>query len=404
MALNQIIKASTSVFRRLLFLETFINSQNKVTKVSDDSVISGVAGGVARVAGKAEKDVFLALSSLFPDLAYGSQLDQVAQNFGIAPRFVQQGSSVYVRITANPGTVYTQGTHVFTSNNGIQFALEESITISSFGFAYAKVSSTTTGEITNVDAFAISQVTPQPSGHINVINEVPASGGYDLETDDTFKIRIKNGANILAKGTLASLEQIFMLIDNRVLKIYHHGIDDQGKVVIAIVTQNGADLIQNDLDALLEASSSFFSLTDYKPWGRNFYGIKLINIEYQPIDISFRVELDGSRTIDEVRRDIQVQISQSMDYRFFNANTQKIEWDNLLQIVKSTLGVKYVPDQYFFPRIDTAIELNKLPRMRGFLMLDLQGQVLSNMSGTLNPIYYPAEADFAYQQTILNQI
>ncbi len=404
MGLNKIIKASTSVFRRLLFLETFFNQQNKVTKASDDSVISGVAGGVARVAGKAEKDIFLALSSLFPDLAYGSQLDQVASNFGIAPRFTQQGSSVYVRLTANPGTVYTQGVHTFVANNGIQFALEQNVTVGSFGFTYAKVASLSSGEITNVDAFSISQVAPQPNGHVNVVNEVPASGGFDTESDDTFKIRIKNGANILARGTLSALEQVFMLIDNRVLKIYHHGIDDQGKVVIAIATQNGVNLSQNDLDTILDGASPFFNLTDYKPWGKKFYGVALKNIEYQPLDVSFRVQLDGTRTIDEIRKDIQIQISKSMDYRFFDANTQKIEWDNLLQIVKSTLGIKYVPDQFFYPRIDIPVALDKLPRLRGFLMLDMKGQVLSDMSGTLNPIYYPAEADFTYQQTILKQI
>src|SRR5690606_27251347 len=154
-----------------------------------------------------------------------------------------------------------------------------------------------------------------------------------------------------------------------------------GKTVLAIATQNGADLTQVDLDVILEGISPFLSLVDYRPYGRGFYGVRLKNIEYQPIDISFRVDLDGSRLADEVRRDIQTQISRSLDYRFFNPNEDKFEWDNILQIIKSTRGVKYVPDQFFYPRTDIAISLDKLPRLRGFLMLDLQGGVLSNMSG-----------------------
>lgn len=404
MAVDKIIKPSTSEWRRLLMLETFYNQQDVVTKASDDSVISGIAGGVARVAGKAEKDIFLALSSLFPDLSSGPLLDQVAANFGIAPRFTEQGSSVYIRITADPGTAYQAGIHSFQTDNGIQFNLNEDVIIPSFGFTYVKVSSISQGSNTNVDAFAINKVTPQPSGHIHVVNEFPAQGGADIETDETFKIRIKNGANILARGTLASLEQAFMMIDSRVLKIFHHGIDLDGKVVIAISTQNGVDLTQVELDNILNQAAPYFSLADYRPWGRDFYGIKLKNIEYQPIDISFRVELDGSRMVDEVRRDIQQQIGRLLDFRFFNPNDEQVEWDDLLHICKTTLGVKYVADQFFYPRADISIDLDKLPRLRGFLMLDLAGNVLSNMNGTLTPVYYPQEADFTYQSQILRNI
>lgn len=402
--LTNIIKPSTSEWRRRLFLETFYNQQRKVTKSSDDSVISGIAGGAARIAGKAEKDIFLALSTLFPDLSFGALLDQVADNFGIAPRFVEQGSSTYVKVTGDPGTVYQAGIHTFITDIGIQFELIDDYTIPSFGYGYVKVRSITTGADTNVEAFAINQVTPQPAGHIHVVNEFTAMGGYDKESDETFKLRIKNGANILAKGTLASIEQAFMFVDNRVLRVFHNGIDLDGKVVLAIATQNGADLTQSELDYILNSTSSYLSLSDYRPFGREFYGVRLKNIEYQPIDISFRVELDGSRLPDEVRRDVQSQIGRAIDYRFFDPNTEQIEWDELLHIVKTTLGVKYVPDQFFYPRIDIKVDADKLPRLRGFLMLDLQGNVLSNMNSALSPIYYPSPADFTFQSQQLRDL
>lgn len=402
-ALN-IIKPSTSEWRRLLFIETFLNQQTKVTKVSDDSVVSGVAGGVARIAGKAEKDIFLALSSLFPDLSHGALLDQVASNFGIAPRFTNQGSSTYVKITAEPNTLYQAGVHNFITDAGIQFELTEDFTVSDFGYGYAKLSSVSEGVEANVDAFSINRVSPLPAGHIHVTNEFQATGGIDAESDETFKLRIKNGANVLARGTLSSIEQAMMLIDNRVLKVFHHGINDNGKTVLAIATQNGADLSPADLDNIKEGIAPFFSLTDNRPYGRTFYGVELKNIEYEPIDISFRIELDGSRLVDEVRRDIQSQIGRSLDYRFFNPNKDEVDWNNLLHIIKSTRGVKYVPDQFFYPRVDIKIDSDKLPRLRGFLMLDLQGTVLSNMNGSLSPIYYPSPADFTFQSQILRDI
>lgn len=401
MGLRQIIKSSTSKFRRSLIVEIFMNLQSKITKISDDSVMSAFAGGISRVAAKAEKDIFLSLATLFPDMAYGSLLDQVAKNFGIAPRFTSQGSSTYIRITATPGTTYTAISQTYISTNGIVFHSNEDITISNFGYAYLKVSSTSTGSSTNVDALTINNVSPQPNGHINIINEVHASGGYDNESDETFKIRIENGANILAKGTLLSLEQVLMLVDKRVLKIYHHGINELGKTVIAIATQNGSDLNRNELNYLLESASPFFGLSDYKQWGRKFYGVVFKNIQYQPIDVSFRVELDGTRLVDDIRKDIQIKMGKSVDYRYFDPSKQAIEWDNLLEIVKSTQGIKYVPDQFFFPKIDIPVALDKLPRFRGFIMMNLSGTVLSNSSGTLNPIYYPAEADFNFTQQFL---
>jgi hypothetical protein len=404
MSLNNIIKPSTSADRRLLALETMLNLTDKISKVSDDSVVSAIAGGVARIAGKAEKDIFLALSVLFPNLSFGSHLDQTAEIFGVPGRITNLGSSTYIRIVATPGTVYQANVHYFLSNNNIRFQLLNDITISSFGFSYAKIESITQGNNTNVDSLSISQVSPTPNGHQYVINEVPATGGFDLENDQTFRSRIQDGANILAKSTLSMIEQLFILLNPKILNVYHHGMNEFGQVVLAISTQNGSDLSQLELDNLLDFSSSFFSLTEYKPIGKNFYGIQLKNIEYQPFDISFRCQLDGSRTVDQIRKDIQIKIQKSVDYRFFDPTKQLIEWDNLLEIVKSTLGIKYAPDQFFYPRIDLKISNEKLPRMRGFLMLNIDGTVLSNQSGTLNPIYYPNQADFIYSQTILSQL
>jgi hypothetical protein len=50
------------------------------------------------------------------------------------------------------------------------------------------------------------------------------------------------------------------------------------------------------------------------------------------------------------------------------------------------------------------VDNNKLPRFRSFLMLDLDGNILSNVTGSLNPVYYPADPDSSYQQTILASI
>jgi hypothetical protein len=64
------------------------------------------------------------------------------------------------------------------------------------------------------------------------------------------------------------------------------------------------------------------------------------------------VQLNPAYDPDEIRKKIQVAISKYLDPRFFDSVRQKVEWDNLLDIVKNTQGVDYVPDQYFYPRND----------------------------------------------------
>ena len=401
MALN--IRPSTSKERKELFVEAMLNKTDKVTKISPNSVLSGVAFGISKVAGKAEKDIFLAVSQLFPDHAYGDQLDQVAENFGIAPRFLQSGSSTYLRLVGDAGTQYNVNTHIFSGSTGIQFLLEENIVIGSIGFTYAKVRSIDLGLSSNVDPGGISKVVPEPIGHQYVVNEYISTGGRENESDYDFRNRIKEGANILAKSTLSSLEQAMMKINSNVLRVFFYGRDDNGKLVLAIQSQNGINFNQQELDELLDKADKFMAFTELRPYGTQSLGVKLRNAEYDPIDISFRCQLLNNYDPDKVRKEIQINISKYLDFRNFKQGGL-VEWDNILEIVKRTKGVKYVPDQYFYPNNDIQTNRVKIVRLRGFLMLNLEGSVISSLTNTLSSVYYPQQADFSFQQTVLAEI
>lgn len=395
---------STSEQREQIFIKTLFNNTDRVTKIADQSVVNAINKGIAKISGKAEKDIILALTTLFPDNTYGENLDECAKQLGIAVRFGASQSSTYLRLVADPNTVYTQGVQTFSGSDGILFELEDTITIGEFGFSYAKVRSIDIGNKCNVLPLTINVCSPTPSGHKYVVNEYMAIGGRDNEDDQTFRIRIKEGVNILATGTIAMLEQVFMKINNNVLRIFYQGINEDSQVKIAIVTQNGIDLNQSELDDLLQRGSEFFTLTTLKPYGTQSYGVYLKNIEWQPLDISFRADFFSNFNIDNVRKEIQIKIAKYLDFRTWQSNSTKVEWDNLLEIVKNTPGVKYVPDQYFYPNNDQAVDKNKLPRLRGFLILNLQGQVVSDLQGILMPEYFPQVADFSYQQTVLQTI
>ena len=172
-----LITPTTSEQRKKLFAEILLNKTDKINKISDNSVLSGISYGNAKVSGKAEKDIAVALAQLFPDSAFSSQLDQVAQINGVVTRFGASQSSTYVRVVGDVGTSYIAGTHTFQNLDGIVFDIEESKTIGSAGFSYVKVRSTNQGLITNVKPNTINRVSPTPTGHRYCTNDWQASGG-----------------------------------------------------------------------------------------------------------------------------------------------------------------------------------------------------------------------------------
>lgn len=398
----QIIRITPEEELQAIHKETFINNVSSVTKVSDNSVLSGIIAGNAKTARKALKDIALSVSALFPDSATGVTLDQVASNIGISARLGAGQSSTYLRIIADPGTIYTQGTHTFTGSHGVVFDLDvASVTIGSKGYGYAKIRSQNTGLITNINPYTVTEVLPIPSGHTGTLNEYGAQYGRDAESDALFRKRIKEGPNVLAQKTLSYLEQAFITINSDVLRIVYEGVSLDGKVVLAIATQNGIDLTINELSTLLGSASGYFSITELAPIGTEAYGVVLKNIEYQGVDVDFRVELHDAGLLDDTVKEIQQKFGKLVDFRFWDSSVDKVEWEDLLNAVKTHPNVKYVPDVHFNPSSDVIISRNKLPRFQGFILRDLTGGILTNQSGTLDPIFYPSDENISLGVTVL---
>lgn len=397
------LQPSTSVERKLLFEETLINLSDKISKISDNSVFAGTAGGVAKIAGKAEKDIALALSQLFPDSSFAEYLDQAFSNLGVYPRLGATGSSTYVRVVGTPGTSYVAATSFPSSTTGIQFQFQNDFVIPSFGYCYQPVASLSTGTNTNVGPLTISLLNSPPNGHLYLINENAATLGRDAETDDAFKARGKEGSNILASSTLSQLEQLLISVNNRVLKVYKQGADINGNCILALSSVNGVDFNNTELNQMLTACQTSVALTDLKPYGINYYGIVLQNIEYSPIDISFRCTINSSANPDDVRINIQAAFAKYFDYNSIDLS-QPIQWVNLFNIVKNTKGIDYLSDTYFFPKTDFSLDQSKLPRIRSFLILDLQGNIVQNFSGSLNPIFYLNFVDLSFTSSVLRTL
>lgn len=382
---------NTISFLKNLWVEVFLNKTDKVSDITDNSVLNGTAYANAKVAQKCLKEVAIVEAQIFPEEADGDYLDRAAALFGVPPRRGALGSSTYIRVYADPGTTYTAGVNVFVSQNGVRFPIEQTLVVGDSGYGYVKVRSESIGAFTNVDANSIVTLTPVPNGHYECTNEYYAVGGRDAEDDETFRLRILNHQNVNAEATLEKLTQIFSAADDRVLKIMYVGIMEDSFLHIQIATQNGQELSSSELQVLLDAASPYFGIGDMIVSGR-LMGIKLENATWYEVGdktgVDFRCELEAGYDTATVRKNIQVGLTKYLDFRYWEPGT-KVEWDNLLDIVKRTEGVRYVADEYFLPRTDEYVPEWMLPRIKKFIMRNLDGEVIPDEIDQFSPVFYP---------------
>lgn len=379
-----------------LFLQTLINKvDGKVTKVSINSVLNGIAYGVAKVCQKEMKDSALIESELFPEYAYGKYLDKVVERSGVVRRREKQGSSVFIRIISKPSTVYRKDIVSFSSTSGFRFLLENDFTVDISGIGYAKLKSIDVGVVTNIEAESITQINGAPSGHIFCINEIAAEGGSDLESDKQLLDRLLQEFNNFALDTLSKIKGIAAKYNSLILDIRKVGFS-LGVPVLGVITSNGTQLTLQELSSLTDILSKYISLSDFEDTTINVTpNIILKNMDVRYIDIDIRIDFDTITEI-ELRREIQIKVSKFFDYTTWKYK-DTVEWEDLFHIVRGITGVRSVPEQYFLPREDILLSKYIYPRLRGLVIRNLEGKVISSSSSVI-PVYYPDYTNNVYKQ------
>lgn len=397
-----ITKITTVEELKQIFTEILLNKTDKISDVSNESVLNGIAYGCAKLTQRMLTNQAVVESHIFPDTAYGVYLDNLAKIKGISPRNKACGSTAYVRIEGEPGTNYAKDVVTLSSSSGINFVLENDFTLNNTGWGYVKVKSKQVGLTSNVDALTINTMNNPPKGHYACTNEYCAVGGMDNESDDIFRMRIKDSVNQLARNTLSYIEQVFMKINNRVLKVYKGGVDGNNKLNLIVVSVNGQDFSEDEFNELLSKSEEYLSLTEMLQDTTGF-SLKLKNVDWLPIDIDFRASIDTSYDIDNIRKQMQVKISKLFDYRFWKYG-DRVEWENMLYVIRSIEGVRYVPDNYFNPQADINVVKYRLPRLRGFILRDLDGNIISDNYAILSSFNYPNDSDNTFQSSVLMSV
>lgn len=381
-------RISTIVELKKVFLEILFSKTDKVSKVSSTSNTNAIAYANAKISQKALKDIAILESQLFPEYATGDTLLLVAQRYGIFARLGQCGSSVFIYLYGTPGTIYNAAVNTFISTEGITYKLDNNVTIPECKYIYVKASSIEIGESTNSSALSIVTCLLPPTGHIFCTNTFSATGGRNEESDEELLHRIQNVHNIFAIKTLDYLTQIALRGGYNILKFVHLGIS-HGKTRLGVVTQNASSLSDIDLNGLLVYLQPYFSLADIASEINS--KVILENVYYTPIDIDMKLEfLSDLYTIDEIYSNLQRKLVDYIDFRYWD-NDVEVKWDEVLNLVRNTEGVTYVPYADF--KINGGANNIKLsekifPKFRSFLLYDKNGSILINSGSTTNSVVY----------------
>lgn len=397
-----ITKITTVDELKQIFIEILLNKTDKISDISNESVLNAIAYGCGKLTQRLLINQAVVESHIFPDTAYGDYLDELAKIRGVSPRNTAVGSTAYIRVEGEPGTEYNKDLITIQSSAGITFVPEENHTLDDSGWGYIKVRSQQVGAASNVDALTINTMNNAPTGHYACTNEYKAVGGMDDEDDETFRVRIKESVNQLARTTLSYIEQVFMKINPRVLRVYKGGYSGDGKINLIVVSVNGVDFTDDEFNEILSRSEEYLSLSELS-LETNDFALNLKNVDWLPVDVDFRANIDPSYDNDTVRRQIQVKISKLFDYRYWKYG-DKIEWENILYSVRSVDGVRYVPDNYFYPQADVNVPKYRLPRLRGFILRDLDGNILADNYSILSSFNYPNDPDYSFQSSVLSTI
>jgi len=125
---------------------------------------------------------------VFVETATGADLDKVGADYGVTRR-QSSASIVYLEITGVQGATVNQ--NVKATYNNLVFTVQEYKVIGSSGSVTVKAQCDTTGSIGNVAANTITEFVGTYSGLTSVNNPLPAYDGFDTETDNDYRARIK---------------------------------------------------------------------------------------------------------------------------------------------------------------------------------------------------------------------
>ena len=327
-----------------------LNSGNKVTKFSKDTVTRGLLYAFSSSLSYTKGYVNTVESRRFLSTCYGTDLDNYASEYYGEKRRGRSKSSAELYILADPGTVYPIGTK-FQSISGIEFQLIDELEVQQEGFAFALVESVEAGAHTKVYAETISKLVDKVDGHISCTNFTPALGGFDIESDEELRSRLYTIPQKTASDTPAKIEAIaYELISD--LGKARCFASSYGKCYLGVVKTSGAPYSQLECQDIANKIQSFLNYStsmnlDVKPLTR-------INIE-----VEFSATIKSSVDFTDAYEQIQAALLSYLDPRFYTGDM--IRSEKLIQVITEIDDILDIDTSTFKPITDISTPITTLP-------------------------------------------
>ena len=352
----------------------FISSQDEVTYVGKASIIRALFNAMSYVVYELWNDIIQLRRSVFPQLAMSTDLDNIAERYGITRRGATK-SSVLLLFNGTAGTVIPAGTKVKSYLTGTEYETLSDLTLgnknpdivrpinSNYLGDVVFAESITTGQSTKVLAKELTVLSNTISGVDSVTNIIPSEGGEDVETDEQLRQRILDYVNILAQGTKDFYQALAVNSNSSVLKsnvIYNSknlGLD------IYLLKNTGGIFTGNELDSI---ASDIYSNQ------RAMNKITCYNPIFKGIEINLTYKRDSNYTAEIMFRNIAEAIAGVINIYTNDFGSTVKYWD-ILQAVANVEGVLSIDTTKFFVNNgtkDISCSNNEFPKFSGLTAND----------------------------------
>ncbi len=276
----------------------------------EGSFVNDMISAVAYEIWKVYQSLDAVIPIAFVDETSGEYIDKRCAEYGIQ-RKPGTKAKVTLTLTGTDGTVVPKG-KVFLTADGLQFETDEDVTIIS-GTATVTATAVEIGSEYNVEAGTITQQLVSLNGLTSVINEEPATGGTDPETDEALVKRLYDFLQKPAiSGNVAHYKQWALEVDGvgdaKVFPLWKGPgtvkvliIGDDRRPVDSTIVQNCAAHIEEN-----------------RPVGAM---VTVESAEGLPVNISATVIIDNTTTVEKVKEEFKAALDTYLKSIAFEKHT-----------------------------------------------------------------------------------
>lgn len=279
--------------------ERLTMSANLVEGGFSQDIIGSVAYELANIYDTELENI---VNRVFVETATGGDLDKVGADYGIERR--QSASAiVYLEIEGTQGAEVNQ--NVKATYNDLVFTVQEYKIIGSSGVVTVKALCDTKGSIGNVEEDTITEFVGTYSGLTSVNNPLAAYDGFDTETDDEYRTRIKLYLAEDAVNCNEAQYKLWALEVTGVKTAVIKGAETEGAGNVGVYISSTTGTVSDELKAAVKAyidAKQFINATV------NVYALTSVSI-----NTNATITLKSGATIDSVKQEYSEALAEYLE-------------------------------------------------------------------------------------------